>query len=85
MFQQSKSLSKLGLGLVVVCGMSATMAHAGPEIEVAMVMTLADGTPSQQVVGDGAESSFPDLNVGDEQIAFFFIENIGDGLAVYTA
>jgi hypothetical protein len=80
MFHQSRKVRKLCLGVVSALGMSASVALAGPEIEVVAIVTGADGVLSEFLLPEGAGQSqtLTDMFVGDEQIVTFFVNNVGD-------
>ncbi len=80
MFLQSGKVRKLCLGVVSALGMSASVALAGPEIEVTTFLKNADGVLEEVTLPEGAGQTLflEDMFLGDEQIVTFFVNNIGD-------
>ncbi len=80
MFLSSGKVRKLCLGVVSALGMSASVALAGPEIEVTAIITDENGAQFEAVLPEGAGQTqeLTEMFLGDEQTVTFFVENIGD-------
>lgn len=80
MFLQSGKVRKLCLGVVSALGMSASVALAGPEIEVKAIITDANGVQFEVTLPEGAGQTqdLTEMFIGNEQTVTFFISNTGD-------
>ncbi|HNO78316.1 MAG TPA: Kazal-type serine protease inhibitor domain-containing protein [Phycisphaerae bacterium] len=87
MFLQSRNAKKFCLGLVSALGMSASVAMAGPEIEVTAVITDANGVQTPVILPEGAGQTqdLTEMTLGDEQLVTFFVANVGDEELVLDA